>query len=66
MTVTLSASDDASGVAYTQYKLDGDQSWHDTTNNQFTVAAPSDGSNDGVDTYDYRAVDNAGNESDGS
>ena len=66
VTVTLSASDDASGVAYTQYKLDGDQSWHDTTNNQFTVAAPSDGSNDGVHTYDYRAVDNAGNESDGS
>ncbi len=66
VTVTLSASDAGSGVAYTQYKADGDTTWHDTTNNQFTVLTPSDGSNDGVHTYDYRAVDNAGNETDGS
>ena len=63
--VTLKPLDSGSGIAKTQYKLDSDSTWSDTSNDTFTVPAPKDGTNDGVHTYDYRAIDNAGNESDG-
>ena len=66
VTVTLSPSDgsgDVSGIAKTQYRLEPSTTWLDTTANQFVVGAPSDGSNDGTHTYDYRALDNAGNAS---
>ncbi len=62
--VTLTATDTGgSGVAKTQYRLQGSSTWLDASGNQFTVPAPSDGSNDGTHTYDYQALDNAGNSS---
>ena len=62
VTVTLSAADSGgSGFNKTQYRLAGSSTWLDTTANQFIVAAPADHSNDGVDKYEYRALDNAGN-----
>jgi hypothetical protein len=65
VTVTVTADDDpdGSGVASVQYRLQGSSTWLDTTNDQFVVPAPSDGSNDGVHTYEYQATDNAGNTS---
>ncbi len=62
--VTLTPHDTGgSGVAGTQYRLQGSSTWLDATGNQFVVAAPSDGSNDGARIYEYRALDNAGNPS---
>jgi hypothetical protein len=62
VTVTLQPSDTGgSPIAKTQYKLDGSGTWIDAANNQFTVAAPPDGSNDGSHLYDYQAIDAAGN-----
>jgi hypothetical protein len=61
VTVTLTAADRGSGVAKVQYKLDGASGWSDAANDQFTVAAPVDGSNDGAHLYDYQALDKAGN-----
>ncbi len=62
--VTLTPTDTGgSGVAKTQYRLQGSSTWLDATSNQFTVPAPSDGSNDGTHVYDYQALDNAGNAS---
>ena len=64
MTVTLTATDAASGVAKTQYRLAGASDWTDAIANQSQVAAPSDHSNDGAHAYEYRAIDNVGNVSD--
>jgi len=55
--VTLTGADALSGVAKTQYRLQGAASWTDAAGNQFTVpVSPS-----AKLTYDYQAVDNAGN-----
>jgi hypothetical protein len=51
--VTLSASDEHSGVDYTKYRIDGG-AWN--TGNTFTV------SGNGIHTVEYYSVDNAGNE----
>ena len=62
--ITLTPLDSGgSGMAKTQYRLDSSSTWLDTTANQFTVPAPSDGSGDGAQLYDYRALDTAGNAS---
>jgi len=58
VTVTLSASDGASGVGSTEYSIDGG-GW--TTGTSVLVAAPADHSNDGVHTVSYRSTDAAGN-----
>ena len=58
VTVSFTGSDAGSGVASTQYSVDGGP-W--TTGTSVTVPAPADGSNDGVHTVDYRSTDNAGN-----
>ncbi len=63
VTVQLTAVDTGSGVASTQYRLQGGSTWLPTTANSFTVPAPADGSNDGVHTYEYCATDNVGNTS---
>ena len=64
VTVPLIAHDSCSGVAKTQYRVTGTTSWTDATYNQFDVPAPADHSNDGTHSYDYRAIDVAGNVSD--
>ena len=61
VTVTLSPLDGGSGVAKTQYRAGSSGTWLDAVGNQFTVTAASDHSNDGVNNYQYRALDNAGN-----
>ena len=61
ITVTFAATDAGCGVAHTEYSLDGG-AW--TTGTSVTVAAPSDGTNDGVHTIDYRSLDNLGNTED--
>ena len=60
VTVTLSATDgpSGSGVARTEYKIDGGP-W--TPAPSLTVAAPADHSNDGSHAVLYRSVDGAGN-----
>ncbi len=64
VTVTLSPSDPGgSGIAKTQYRLQGSGTWLDTTADQFVAPAPSSSSNDGAQTYEYRAIDLAGNAS---
>lgn len=61
-TVTLSAVDrapdgsDASGVKRTEFRLEGAAVW--TVGTSIFVPAPSDHSNDGVRSYQYRSVDN--------
>ena len=64
VTVTLSPSDPGgSGIAKTQYRLEGSDTWLDTAANQFVVPASADGSNDGAHIFQYRAIDLAGNDS---
>ena len=64
VTVHLSPADSGgSGLAGTQYRVQGSGTWVDAAGNAFTVAAPADGSNDGVHAYEYRALDGAGNAS---
>jgi peptidoglycan-N-acetylglucosamine deacetylase len=58
VTVRLGASDDASGVASTFYKLDA-RGW--TLGRLVVVPAPRDHSFDGVHTVTFYSVDNAGN-----
>ena len=58
VTLTFSATDAGSGVASTQYSVDGGPL---TTGATLTIAAPADHSNDGIHTLSYRSVDNAGN-----
>ncbi len=55
--VNVTATDTGSGVATIQYKLASAASWTDSPSGSFTVPATSDGSF----TYDYRAIDEAGN-----
>ena len=61
VSLTFSATDDpgGSGVAYSEYSLDGGATWTEGTS--LTVPAPADHSNDGIHTVSYRSVDNAGN-----
>ncbi|HUK77792.1 MAG TPA: YDG domain-containing protein [Thermoleophilia bacterium] len=67
VTVTLDASDSGgSHLSSVQYRLDGSATWLDAAGDQFTVPAPTNGGNDGAHLCDYRAVDNAGNETDGT
>lgn len=59
--LTFSATDPglfASGVAYTEYRVDG-YAW--LRANTMTVNAPAGGANDGVHKVEYRSVDNARN-----
>ena len=57
--VTLTGVDTLSDVAKTQYRVQGTTAWTDAVGNQFTVpVSPS-----AELTYDYQAVDNAGNSS---
>jgi hypothetical protein len=58
VTVTISASDDLSGVRYQRYSVDGG-AWQG--GGQVTIAALEDHSNDGVHEVRYYAVDWAGN-----
>jgi len=57
VTVHLSPADVNLGVPATQYRLKGAATWLDTTGNAFTV------SGNGIRTYEYRALDKAGNAS---
>lgn len=57
VTVAFAATDDT-GVAGTEYKVDGG-AW--TAGVSLTIAAPTDRSNDGLHTILYRSVDVAGN-----
>jgi peptidoglycan/xylan/chitin deacetylase (PgdA/CDA1 family) len=57
--LTFSATDgDGSGVAFTEYRVDG-RAWKQGT--ELRVAAPADHANDGVHTIGFRSVDLAGN-----
>ena len=67
VTVTLTALDTGgSGLATVQYRPQGTTTWLDPTNDQFTVAAPSNGSNDGAHVFEYQATDGAGNVTQGT
>src|SRR5439155_10129807 len=59
VTVTLSATDATSGVASTQYKIDGAATF--TTGTSVSIPAPADHSNDGAHTITYRSTDAATN-----
>ena len=59
VTVDLVASDDVSGVAFTEYRIDEAPTWN--VGASFTVDAPTDHGNDGVHPVLYRSTDNAGN-----
>ncbi len=62
--VTLSPADGGgSGVAATQYRVQGGTIWLTAAGNTFTVPAPASGTNDGEHFYEFRAVDGAGNPS---
>jgi len=58
VTVTFTATDTGSGVAYTEFKLDAGAWVRDT---RVTLPAASDHSGDGLHTVLYRSADNAGN-----
>ena len=60
VTLTLTVTDDAlaSGVAYTDYSVDGG-AWSQGTS--LTIAAPAKHSNDGIHTVRYYSADNDGN-----
>ena len=58
VTVTLSPADALSGIASTQYRVDGGSFQSGTS---ISILAPADHSNDGVHTIEYRSTDNAGN-----
>jgi hypothetical protein len=61
VTLRFSATDNrgGTGVAYTQYSLDGGATW--TKGRSVTLPAPSDHSADGAATVWYRSADKAGN-----
>jgi hypothetical protein len=61
VTLVFKATDDpgGTGVAYTQYSLDGGATW--TKGRSLTLAAPSDHSADGATVVWYRSADKAGN-----
>jgi hypothetical protein len=52
--LSFSGSDAGSGVATTEYRIDGG-AW--ITGASMTVPAPADGSNDGVHAVEYRSTD---------
>jgi len=54
VTITLTATDDASGVQKTEYSLDGGSTWV-TYSNPVTI------DRNGENTFQYRSMDNAGN-----
>jgi hypothetical protein len=58
VTVTLTPGDALSGIASTQYRVDGGGFQNGTS---VLIPAPADGSNDGAHTIEYRSTDNAGN-----
>ena len=58
VTVTLSPSDALSGIASTEYRVDGGVFQNGTS---VLVPAPADHSNDGAHLVEYRSTDNAGN-----
>jgi hypothetical protein len=58
VTATLSATDNSSGVATTEYAIGSDPF---TAGTSVLVGAPIDHSNDGAHTVTYRSTDNAGN-----
>jgi methionine-rich copper-binding protein CopC len=58
VTVTLTPADALSGIASTQYRVDGGAFQGGSA---VLIAAPADHSNDGVHTIEYRSIDNAGN-----
>src|SRR6187551_161731 len=58
VTVTLTPADALSGIASTQYRIDGGSFQSGTA---ISVPAPADHSNDGVHTIEYHSTDNAGN-----
>jgi methionine-rich copper-binding protein CopC len=58
VTVTLSVDETGSGVASTQYRVDGGSFQIGTS---IAIPAPADHSNDGVHSIDYRSTDAAGN-----
>jgi len=61
VTLRFHATDNlgGTGVAYTQYSLDGGTTW--TKGRSVTLAAPADHSADGTTTVWYRSADRAGN-----
>ena len=59
VTVTLSATDAGSGVATTEYRVDGVAAW--TTGSTVSIPAPANHSNDGLHTIRYRSTDAVGN-----
>ncbi len=61
VTLSFTGADNTggSGVAYTQYSLNGGKTW--TRGNMVTVSAPLNHSADGAHTVTYRSVDNSGN-----
>ena len=62
VTVAIAATDDGgAGVGKRQYAVAGSGVWTDATGGKFTVPAPADHGNDGVHTFDLRAIDRAGN-----
>ena len=62
VTVQLHAADaGGSGLAGTQYRLQGSADWLPAVGDAFTVAAPAGGANDGLHAYEFRALDTAGN-----
>jgi hypothetical protein len=58
VTVTLAPADALSGIASTQYRVDGGSFQNGTS---ISIPAPADHSNDGVHTVEYASTDNAGN-----
>ena len=55
--VTLAGDDTVSGIDKTQYRMQPATAWTDAVGNQFTVLA----SDNAKETFDYQAVDKAGN-----
>jgi methionine-rich copper-binding protein CopC len=58
VTVSLTPNDALSGIASTQYRVDGGAFQSGTS---IVIPAPGDHSNDGVHSIDYRSTDAAGN-----
>ena len=58
VTVALTANDALSGIAATEYRVDGGSFQNGTS---VLIPAPADHSNDGAHTIEYRSADNAGN-----
>jgi len=58
VTVALTPTDALSGVAKTQYRVQGTTAWTDAVGDAFTLTTAA---NQGIFTYDYQAVDKAGN-----